>query len=166
MGGMMLRWLAGLSRRERRLLALLCALVLPAGAFFGVVQPLAEARAEAERRQTEAAATAAWMQRQAEIFATRAAQALPAERPAATPLGLAGIERSLEDEGLRRQVSQLAGDGEGGIALGFDTVSFLELADWLQAMEPDWGYRIARFSFTRGDQPDSVAADLLLEPLP
>jgi len=157
--------LARMSARERRLLALLVFLVLPLGAVYGVVMPMAERRAEARLAVDEALALQAWVSaRQIELAA------LPAETGPATPaeveaIGISGVEASLVDAGLRREVSLLANSPGGGVSLRFDSVYFTELMPWLDAMETGSGYAIASLRLLRGDDADEVQAEVQLEPL-
>lgn len=157
--------LARLSARERRLLALLVFLVLPLGAVYGVVLPMAERRADARIAVDEALALQGWVAaRQAELAA------LPPEEGAAAPaeidaIGISGVEASLLDAGLRDDVSLLSNTAGGGVSLRFDAVPFTELMPWLDTMEAASGYAIASLRLMRGDGPDEVQAELQLEPL-
>ncbi|PWE33807.1 hypothetical protein DDZ14_03855 [Maritimibacter sp. 55A14] len=145
----------------------LALVALPAGAVFGLVQPLAEARVDARRMAAEATALERWVAEQATIFLTEeqareAAGTGPSA--AAAPIGVSGVEKSLVEAGLRNDVAELANSADGGISLRFEAVRFTVLADWLSRVAPDWGYRLAAFSLVRGEQEDLVEADLTLVP--
>lgn len=142
--------------RERLLLALLCAVVVPLALVFGALMPLAEARKTAEAAHAEALATGTWL-------AARAAelQLLPAPVLAGTddvtaaqdraPIGAAALEESLKRVGLRPALTALDSDSDGGVTLRFDAVRFVALADWLRGSQPRWGYDLARLDLTQLD---------------
>lgn len=158
--------LARMSARERRLLALLVFLVLPLGAVYGVVLPMAERRAEARLAVDEALSLQAWVAaRQAELAALppeSGAAVAPAEIDA---IGISGVEASLVDAGLRGDVALLSNSPGGGVSLRFDSVRFTELMPWLDTMEAGSGYAVASLRLLRGDAADEVQADLQLEPV-
>lgn len=163
---MILTRLAALSRRERALLALLAIAVLPLAAVFGLALPLADARATARQERAEAAALRAWVEDQHAVFVARAAVRPQITGSAAGPIGISGIERRLLEAGLRESATRLTEAGDGTVTLGFDAVSFLALAEWLEQTRSGWGYEITAFSLTRGEEPDLVAAEFTLVPVP
>lgn len=158
------RALVGLSRRKRALIALLFLGAAPLALWFGVVAPQRTALSEARSELAEAAALRDWVAAQDAAMASLL-PAAPANRTGApAPIGVSGIEQSLVAADLRSDVARLAAQGDGSVVLGFDRVRFLALTEWLDAVAPDWGYRIAAFSFTRLDAPDTVAAEFTLTP--
>lgn len=162
MTGALVDWLAGRAPRERWLLGLLVVVVLPAALWLGVLAPLAERRAAAEAALAEARALQGWVaDRAADMAALGPA---PATTGARAPIGSAGLEQSLIVAGLRRAVSDLAGDGTGAVTLRFDAVDFRKLVVWMSGAEADWGYAIARLRLRATDRPGQVAADLDLVP--
>jgi len=162
----LLALLAALSRRERWLLALLAGAALPLAAIFGLVLPLAAERAAARQELAEAVVLREWVGAQHAAHAARLAAPDPtgAVPASSLPVGISGIEGSLREAGLRGDVARLTEAGDGTVTLGFEEVSFLALAEWLDEARLDGGYRIAAFTLERGRAPDLVAADLVLEP--
>lgn len=160
-------WLAGRSARERRLLVLTVVAALPLGAVFGIAVPLAEERAAARQEVAEAQALHQWVADQHRQHAARLLR-----QPQATavhprePIGVSGIERSLRAAGLGTAVTRLTEAGDGTVNLGFEAVAFVDLAEWLDAENPVWGYEMVSFRIVRGETPGEVAADLALEPAP
>lgn len=161
-------WLAGCSPRERRLLALMVAVALPLGVALGIVVPLAEGRAAARQELAEARALRDWVESQHRQHAAaqrRQPQATAAGQGGGAPVGVSGIERSLRAAGLDAAMTRLTEAGDGTVSLGFEAVSFTDLAEWLDAESPYWGYELVAFSIARGTVPGEVAADLALEPV-
>lgn len=159
--GRMMDLLLQRSPRERRLLALLALVVIPALAWLWLVAPLLERRGTVSRQLAEVQALQLWV-------AERAAEQQQLGQPKGSqpnpPLGISGLEQSLVTAQLRPQVTRLSGQGDGGIDLGFDRVAFVALASWLSQMDPNWGYDIAALRLQRLEDPGLVSAELTLLP--
>ena len=151
-----------LSRRERFLLVLMAVIVLPALAWLLGLAPLNERRAAAERARQDSQSQALWVLDQAGEQAQL--NAAPGAAGVATPIGISGLEQSLVAAGLRQQVRELGGEGDGRMALRFDSVVFTELMGWLSNNDPTWGYDITNFRLQRGAEAGMVVAELTLQP--
>ncbi|WP_306131412.1 type II secretion system protein GspM [Roseivivax marinus] len=154
--------LTRLGRRELWLVALLVLGVLPVAVAVGGVLPLIEARRAAEAQLAETRRLDDWVRARAADAASLAGG--PTLDEAREPIGLAGLERSLQAAALREQVRELSNDGSGGIVLGFEAVPFAALAAWLDTSDPHWGYDVAEMRIDRTDAPGVVSADLRLLP--
>ena len=154
-----------LSARERVLLALLGAVLLPAALWLGVVSPLQERHQAAQSSLAQAQALGDWVVARAgeydQIAQTVSGAAGLGPQP---PIGISGLEQSLVQVGLREATAALAGQADGRIELRFDVVAFTRLADWLSASDPGWGYDIEAFWLERLETPGMVSADLTLRP--
>ena len=155
--------LARLSGRERGLLLLLVAVVVPVALAFLVVMPLIETRDRAARGLNEAEAMRAWVAEQVRSLPAETVQDGVAGIPASEPIGITDIEESLVRIDLRDFVTQLANRDSGGVDLSLEGAPFDRLGDWLLAMAPRWGYRIAAFRIDATD-PGLVNATFELEP--
>lgn len=155
--------LLAMSPRERWLLAGLFALVLPVAILFLWLVPLSENYAQARTNLQTAQDMHQWVSKMAEQDA--ALRRLEPEQNGTTQaaIGISGIEESLKQAGLRQAVTQLARRDAGAITLRFEAVDFTQLAQWLDASKPVWGYRIDSFQFERSQRAGLVAAELLLE---
>jgi len=152
-----------LTRRERWLLALMVVIILPSLVWLLGLAPLNERRIAAERARQDSHLMALWvLDRAAEQAQLKAAT--PGAVAAMPPIGISGLEQSLVLAGLRQRVRELAGDGDGGIGLRFDSVVFTELMVWLSQNDPSWGYDIIGFRLQRGPETGTVAAELTLQP--
>ena len=154
----MMGWLERRTGRERVLMALLALVVLPAGLYAGLMQPLAAERARAEAELAEAAALDAWV-------AARASEAGPASAappPDPSPIGLSALEESLKAAGLWFQVERLEARAQGGVALDFESVSFVDLMTWMEEARPSWGYGIESFRIEPAGFPSRVTARFVL----
>ena len=165
MADRMIDLLLRLSPRERILLALMGAVLLPGALWLGVAEPLLARHAAAIEARRETQALGLWLvdraAEQAQIAATT-----PGARTSggADPIGISGLEQSLVAAGLRPQVSELSAQSGGAVRLRFDAVQFTRLANWLSASDPGWGYDIAALRLERTETPGAVAADLTLDP--
>jgi general secretion pathway protein M len=153
--------LLALAPRERLLLGLLAAIVLPLGILFGLLLPLYEAREEALARRVQAVALNVWVQDR--VGEARALGQAPDTGPRA-PVGTSEIEQDLISAGLRDAVRELSSDSDGVVALRFENVRFTALAGWLSGLDPDWGYDISAFRFEQTDTAGNVAATVTLVP--
>lgn len=154
-----------LSPRERVLLGLLVAVVLPALIWMFAIVPLQARHAAALQAQNDIRALGGWVVDRAAEHARLSADAgVGAGSERMPPLGISGLEQSLVAAGLREAVSELGGQADGRIELRFDTVAFTDLAGWLSQSDPGWGYDITAFRLERGEEPGLVAVDLTLEP--
>ena len=166
MSGRLIDILLRLAPRERLLLGLLVAVVLPLGLMFGILMPLADQRQAAARDLAEARALSAWVAaRRAEMQAL----APPADAGGAAlgpraPVGLSALEKSLISAFLRDPVTSLANRADGGIELRFDAVAFQEFMAWLSSQDPEWGYDITTLRIAKSDQPGIVSVDMRLKP--
>ncbi|UWQ93535.1 type II secretion system protein M (plasmid) [Rhodobacteraceae bacterium M382] len=154
-----------LSPRERALLGLLGAVVLPALIWMAVIAPLQTRHAAALQARSDIRALGSWVVgRTAEQVRLGGDMGGAAGSQRVPPLGISGLEQSLVAAGLRTAVSELGGQADGRIELRFDRVPFTDLAGWLSHSDPDWGYDITAFRLERGEEPGLVAVDLTLEP--
>lgn len=160
------RALLGLSPRERRLLALLALVGLPAALWLAVAEPLLERRDAARAALAEAEDLRAWL-----IAQRRVLEALPAPVDAEAPRaeGLSRLEARLQAAGLTPDALggavQLSDAGAGAVSLRLERVPFTALMGWLDRVEAEAGYRLANLSLGAAGDPGAVAADLRLEPL-
>lgn len=154
-------WLSARSPRERLLLALLAGVALPAALILGVLMPLAERRAEAERALEEARMLNVWVAgRAAEAAALAPVAAGEAQAP--EPIGLSAMEQGLKKARLWPYVSRLEARSQGGVALDFEEVEFVDLMNWLEAVSPRWGYAIDTLRIEPRNQPAMVSVSLVL----
>lgn len=154
MTGTLVEHLLRLTGRERALL-LLMALVLLAGLAAGLLWPLADRRAAAETALTEARALEAWVDARSQEAALVRAASGPG--PVA-PIGLAAVQRSLEQAGLSDRIETLSAYRGDGIEMRLEAVGFDRLIAWLTQVQPVWGYRFATFRIEKGPEPGLVNA--------
>ncbi len=156
--------LAQLTGRERLLLLMLVAVILPVAVGFMVIAPVLQARTDAALAAQEADALRDWVAaRVTDLPPEGLSSAAPTTGTDSAPIGLSGLERSLVDAGLRDRVAQLANMAGGGVDLQFDAVAFDALIGWLADTTPGWGYQIAAFRIERAD-PGRAEAGFTLEP--
>ncbi|MEO0773520.1 MAG: type II secretion system protein GspM [Pseudomonadota bacterium] len=161
MSGRLIDFLLRLAPRERVLLGLLFAVIVPLGLLFGVLLPLKDAKAEALADRTEAVAINLWVQERVEEYQSLKSAPQTGPKPA---MGTSGIEQSLIDAGLRGDISDLSQDSAGQITLRFDDVRFTRLMTWLSETEIGWGYDMTQFRIEATPEPANVSATMTLEP--
>ncbi len=161
MSGRLIDLLLRLAPRERWLLGILFAIVLPMGLLFGVLVPLNDAKANALADRTEAVAINLWVQERVGQYQSLKSSPQSGPQPA---MGTSGIEQSLINAGLRGDISDLSQDSAGQITLRFDDVRFTRLMTWLSETEPGWGYDVTQFRIEAVPEPANVSASLTLEP--
>lgn len=152
--------LALLTARERWLLGVLVAVVLPVALVAGVLLPLLDARTAARQAAAEARADLDWIA--AQVAGLPAGGLAPAAA-AVAPVGLAELERGIVAAGLREGLGILSNRAGGGVDLGFEDVAFDPLARWMAGVERTAGYRIAVMQVERL-APGRVRALFQLEP--
>lgn len=150
-----------LTGRERVLL-LTMALVVSVGLAAGLLLPLAERRAAAEAALSDARALDRWVA--ARVTEADMLRAATGPGPVA-PIGLAAVQRSLEQAGLIEQVATLSARRGDGIEMRLEDVAFDRLIGWVTQMEPVWGYRFAGFRIERTDEPGLVIAQFEVVPV-
>lgn len=154
-------FLGRMSARERWLLAILVAGVLPVALWLFWLAPLADSRRAALLALAEARSVAQWV----DARATEKALLEPGRpQDVRAPIGASGLEQRLIAADLRDRLSSLSDRGDGQLELHFDEIGFGPLILWLAASDPLWGYDITRFRFERLPTPGLVAASLLLHP--
>ena len=161
MSGRLIDLLLRLAPRERWLLGILFAIVLPLGLLFGVLLPLKDAKASALADRTEAVAINLWVQERVGQYQSLLSSPQTGPQPA---MGTSGIEQSLIDAGLRGDISDLSQDSTGEITLRFDDVRFTRMMTWLSETEPGWGYDVTQFRIEAVPEPANVSASLTLDP--
>ncbi len=158
--------LLALSANERRLLAILCGLVLPLAVIFLWVLPLADRGAAAQRDLSTARALMVWVTHRIEESAALVDGQTNAIPKNGAPVGLSGIEKGLNEAGLRPYVTRLAGRDDGAVELVIEDAPFATVTAWTSAVRPVWGYRIVSFHIQRTDRAGQVAAEFLLGETP
>lgn len=167
MSARLMQFLAGLSRRERLLLALLVFLALPLAAVQGIALPLLARQEAARAAVAEAEALRGWVrERQAELAQLPAARTDTTSNPSPSPAGLGTLEASLIDAGLRQSLVTLMNPSGTSVSMRFDAVHFSRLMPWLEGLEREMGYRMASLRLSRTNMPDLVDAEIQLEQLP
>lgn len=152
--------LAKRTPRERVLLMLLGAGILPVLLAFSVLLPLSEHRRAAEVGLEDAQALNLWVANRASEAASFTGTS-PRENTA--PMGLSNLEQSLRNANLRAAVSRLEARNNGGIAMEFEAVDFIKLMEWLDAQTPVWGYVITSVRIEPTNAPARVRAAFLLD---
>lgn len=162
--------------RERMLLVLLVLIVLPFAYVMFIFLPLQDQRAAQIAQQAQARTLLDWLTETARTYVpppiSDDAANPSAENGAAAPItGLADLERSLTNAGLRPAVTQLSMQDQGAtggqrrsrITLGFDAVAFVPAMGWLSDLAAR-GVQIRDIRLEHlNDAPGQVRLDLLLE---
>jgi type II secretory pathway component PulM len=151
------------TKRERRLIFATCVIGLPALAYFGLLEPLSMKKQTLISAHAEATELAQWLATVASENATLLAQRTE-DTPSATAIGIAALEQSLIQTGLRENVAGLAPVAGGKIELGFDRVALTALADWLAQVTPTWGYTVVQYDLMGLETAGETAARFTLEP--
>lgn len=163
----LIQFLAGLTRRERILIALVLFIALPAGLVQAVALPLLARNEAARAAVAEAEALQDWLRaRQAELALLPAASENPQAATNIPPAGLSALEDSLTQAGLRQSLSLFTNPSGASVSLRFQSVGFTQLMPWLDDVERRMGYRVATLRLSRGDQANLVEAEIQLEPRP
>ena len=127
--------LAARQLRERWLLLVLVAVVLPLGYALLVIVPLAQQTQDVHAQTNQAHDLLGWLERQAATFDPDELNSAPTTGFA--PPRPADVERSLEQAGLKSNLSKLSVDQDGRMTLSFDFVSFAAAMDWFDQGHPD-----------------------------
>jgi len=151
------RWLAGKSRRERRVVAALALVVAVALLWAVVWQPLVrDAAAMRNARAANAAALAAARPMAEEIAALART---PAPPDATDPR--AGLERILAQQNLRSAVTELEWQ-ERRAHVVFAAVAYDSLIVALEALQRDARLRAVEATLTARVEPGTIRAELTL----
>lgn len=160
----LLHLLAGLSGRERLLIALMVFVALPLGLTQGVAVPLLARQDAARAALAEAGALQDWLRhRQSELAMLPAPDS---DLGGTAPAGLRALEDALIAAGLRGSLVTLTNPSGASVSLRFAGVGFTGLMPWLDGVESRMGYRVNGLRLARGAAPDLVDAEIQLEPLP
>ena len=128
--------------------------------FVFVTRPLAQQHARIERVLAERSAQLAWMreavpQLQARTPAARAAVGGTQEGSA-----LAIVERSARAASIA--ITRMQPEGESGVRISFEQVSFDTLIEWLAALEAGHALRAHTLQLERIEAPGRVSGEVLL----
>jgi general secretion pathway protein M len=162
MSARLITWLLSRPARERVLLAILTAIVLPVAIVVGVGLPLRDAHSAAQQRLQEMEGLQQWVVQRV-IEKSEIPQASATER-VPEPIGSSGVEESLINANLRAFVTTLSMRDDGVIDLAFDAVTFTTLSNWLSATKSNWGYDITSFRFEAGAASGKIKANMTLTP--
>lgn len=162
MSARLINWLLSRPARERVLLAILVAVVLPIAVVAGVILPLRDAHAAVQQRLEDVQGLQRWVVERV-IEKNEFPQSVAVTQNPES-IGSSGIEESLIAASLRDYVSTLSLGDEGVIDLAFDAVTFTTLLNWLSATKSDWGYDISSFRFEATDAPGKIRANMTLTP--
>jgi general secretion pathway protein M len=162
MSARLITWLLSRPARERVLLAILIAIVLPVAIVVGLALPLRDAHSAAQQRLQEMEGLQQWV-------VQRVIEKSEIPRASATvrfaePIGSSGVEESLINANLRAFVTTLSMRDDGVIDLAFDAVTFTTLSNWLSATKSNWGYDITSFRFEAGAASGKIKANMTLTP--
>lgn len=155
-------WLESLAPRERRIVlggAAVAALVL---VYLLLVEPVARAFAERERRIESLESQIEWMRgAAAEVASLRAGGARAQGGSSDRPPYLA-IDRALRGAGLP-QPERLEPRGDNGARLEFEAVPFDPLVRIIGRLRSESGLRVTRARIQRAEGPGTVSARLTFE---
>ncbi|MEC7965975.1 MAG: type II secretion system protein GspM [Pseudomonadota bacterium] len=153
------------SPRERMLLALMVAVLLPALVYLTLIQPLTERLNAAKQARSEAAALSLWLNdRAADLALLPAVDDASGTDAETQAIGSAALEESLKRVRLRPLLSALELESDGSIQLRFDEVRFVALMEWLSGSHPGWGYDITQMQIRAHAVQGKVSARLTLSP--
>ena len=151
------RWLAGKSRSERRIVAVIAVAVGVSVLWLGLWQPLRR-DADSLRAARDANAAALAAARKMTEEAAGLARATPASAPADAR---AALERILAQQNLRGAVTQLDWQ-EGRARLAFAAIPYDALVALLEALQRDGKLRAVDATLTARVEPGTVRAELTL----
>ncbi|HVI34457.1 type II secretion system protein GspM [Phenylobacterium sp.] len=140
-------WFEGRTRREQVLLTVLAVALAAFLLWFGLYRPLAQARADAERRLDRAAATAAEVDRA--TVRLRAMGAAARVRPAAADPAQA-VNAAASAAGLA--LARVEPDPSGGVQVAVAGVSPSQLFPWLAALQTDYGVTPRHLTVIKDEQ--------------
>jgi general secretion pathway protein M len=150
-------WWSGRDRRERRMLAVMLALLAAFAWWYGLMWPLRALHVDARARHDDAALS---------LQAAEALAAASRARGAALPVPAHGdvLVRRLLDHGQAAGVvvSRHRTDAGGSVVLTLDRVPAPRLFAWLDGIEREFGVVPASMQVTRGDA-GGVRAELAFD---
>jgi len=148
-------WWKRLSTRERRLVAVMLALLVAVGSWLGVVRPIDLAQEAAEARQARAVeALVAVRTARADLARRGTAAAVPIDEPLLTFVG-----RSATEAGM--PVSRLEGAGGNRVVLAVTAVRAPAFLGWVQRLEVRHGLVVESLEATR-NVDSTIAAQATL----
>jgi type II secretory pathway component PulM len=153
------------NRRERWLLVVLVAVVLPLAVVALVLVPLREDTQRLRDQTREARDLFDWIGAQAAAVDIAALAQAPAPTESLPSPAPADVEASLAGTGLEGDLSRLSAGQDGRIELGFDAVAFAPALDWLQRGRPA-RLRLLGLRIERTQSEGRVRLDATLGPAP
>ncbi|MDW4500490.1 type II secretion system protein GspM [Sulfitobacter sp. D35] len=159
-----LKHLENLSARERMLLGLMVPAIALA-LWFLVAVPLQEARDRATSMLSEVQAEQAWVSARHYEWLAQSGVAETSGALSVAPAGLSGLEASLTEAGLRRQVVTLENAEGNRVVLRLEDVLFQDAARFMELLRPSLGYEIAGLRISAGQSAGLVAVSLELSPV-
>lgn len=137
--GHVLQWWEGRTRREKRLLVIMCALLLGVMVWLGLIRPAMSWREGAFQRRSHAEATLADVQRDLSRLAPSNPPASARSAEGLEPL----VRRTAEAAGL---AVDLAMGVDGGLGVRLPAVASGAALGWLASLERDHRLRVCRLS--------------------
>lgn len=155
-------WWQARNIRERWILAVGGGLAVIVFAYVGLWEPLVKQRATLQQEVAELRETHAWMKQAAAKIRARSDQSDTSGAVADRSLiGL--VDRSSRNAGLAKQLNRVQPDGDYGVQLWFEQVSFDRLMIWLDNLERSNGARISAMHVEATGVSGLVDARLNLE---
>ena len=154
-------WFASLAPREQRVVLAGTAVAVLVLVYLLVVEPVAAAFAERERRVESLQSQIEWMRGAAAEVASLRAGGARSRGGSEQPPYLA-IDQALRGAGLP-QPQRLEPDGDNGARLEFDAVPFDPLVQIIGRLRSESGLRVTRARIQRADAPGTVSARLTFE---
>jgi general secretion pathway protein M len=161
----LIAWINDRDAREKALLAGAAVILLLAGLWVLVWDPLDDRLSEFQARVTQQQAIYLQLQQlAAEAEQLGSGSASVADRGDQSLMSLA--DRSVRAAGLAGALRRIEPAGEGRVRLWLQQAQFDPMAKWLQSLSREYGIHVFAASIDRGDSTGLVIAEITLEDAP
>lgn len=152
-----------LSHRDRRALQIMIAALVVAVLYLAVWRPIIEFRSDGYERMQQARERVAWISAREQDL-QQIAQTGDAGQGGT--LGDADLLKTVTDSADRSglPLQRFEPSGDKAMRLWLEAVPFIELTQWLDHLQNEYGLAVDQASLDRTDKPGLVDARLTLEP--
>ena len=156
-------WFLSLTQRERTMVQLAVSVVAVFLFYMVIVEPISTSYAEKKQNVATATETLEWMRTAAQEVKQLSGGRNLSAHPQGKQQVLSLVDRSARKAGLSAVMKRVQPEGDSGVRVWFENVTFDELIKWLATIESDHGLSVNEINVEQTESTGLVNVRVFLE---
>ncbi len=158
----MKEWYANLQERERLILLVAIAVLIPLMLYLLLWEPLSKEVSSLRNSVNAGQKQVAWLQQASQEVKALNAASDTSPRQQNVSL-ISAVESTANQRGIRSEIKRIEPQGNNKISIEIDNAAFDEIIEWISLLQDQYGASVVQFNASGSDQPGRIQARLILE---